>query len=203
MNKLARAVTKWTRIRDRSLARFDFFTLTARVVTGSVVMWEALPNSADWDCFKTLIFSGDLEDSVSTSGGILFIFGSRTFVQVCWMCKKQTASHSSTESEVISLDGTAFSLWTCAIRLLICCTHHQHPLALGNPMQCVFRVSNIPQSERSRNLPRQKKVVGRRLTYVAPNAKLSHHSALLFIFEDNEAVIKITPASNPNSKVKS
>ena len=33
------------------------------------------------------------------------IFGSHTFVPVSWMCKKQTAvSHSSTESEIISLD---------------------------------------------------------------------------------------------------
>ena len=32
-------------------------------------------------------------------------FGSQTFVPISWMCKKQTAvSHSSTESEIISLD---------------------------------------------------------------------------------------------------
>ena len=33
------------------------------------------------------------------------VFGSHTFVPISWMCKKQTAvSHSSTESEIISLD---------------------------------------------------------------------------------------------------
>ena len=33
-------------------------------------------------------------------------FGSRTFVPISWMCKKQTSvSHSSTESEIISLDA--------------------------------------------------------------------------------------------------
>ena len=53
----------------------------------------------DSDC------AGDLEDSKSTSGGTLCIFGSHTFVPISWMCKKQTAvSHSSTESEIISLD---------------------------------------------------------------------------------------------------
>ena len=32
-------------------------------------------------------------------------FGSHTFVPISWMCKKQTSvSHSSTESEIISLD---------------------------------------------------------------------------------------------------
>ena len=34
------------------------------------------------------------------------IFESHTFVPTSWMCKKQTAvSHSSTESEIISLDA--------------------------------------------------------------------------------------------------
>ena len=34
------------------------------------------------------------------------ILGSRTFVPVSWMCKKQTSvSHGSTEPEVVSLDA--------------------------------------------------------------------------------------------------
>ena len=50
-------------------------------------------------------FAGDLEDSKSTSEGTLCIFGSHTFGPISWMCKKQIAvSHSSTESEIISLD---------------------------------------------------------------------------------------------------
>ena len=33
-------------------------------------------------------------------------FGSHTFVPIRWMCKKRTSvSHSSTESEIISLDA--------------------------------------------------------------------------------------------------
>ena len=41
----------------------------------------------------------------STSGGTLCVSGSHPFVPISWMCKKQTAvSHSSTESEIISLD---------------------------------------------------------------------------------------------------
>ena len=42
----------------------------------------------------------------STLSGISCIFGSRTCVPICVMSKKQTSvSHSSTESEVISLDA--------------------------------------------------------------------------------------------------
>ena len=55
--------------------------------------------------FQDSDFAGDLEDSKSTAGGTLFIFGSLTFLPISWMCKKQTSvSHSSTESEIISLD---------------------------------------------------------------------------------------------------
>ena len=73
--------------------------------TNNVVMWEILLSNAHWDCFRTLTFGGDLEDSKSTSGGTLCVFGSHTFVPISWMCKKQTSvSHSSTGSEIISLD---------------------------------------------------------------------------------------------------
>ena len=54
--------------------------------------------------FQDSDFAGDFENSKSTSGGVLCIFGSRTVVPVSWMCKKQTSvSHSSTEAETISL----------------------------------------------------------------------------------------------------
>ena len=89
-------------------------------------MWEIMPNNADWDCFKTLDFAGDLEDSKSTSGRTLSIFGSHTFVPISWMCKKQTAvSDSSTESEIISLDTglrldglLALELWDLIVSVL-------------------------------------------------------------------------------------
>ena len=89
-------------------------------------MWETLPNNADWDCFNTPDFAGDLEDSKSTSGGTLCIFGSHTFVPISWMCKKQTSdSHSSTESEIISLDAglrldgiPALDLWDLIVAVL-------------------------------------------------------------------------------------
>ena len=79
-----------------------------------------------WDYFKTSIFAGDLEDSKSTSGGTLHIFGPHTFVPISWMCKKQTSvSHSSTESDIISLgaglrlDGIpALDLWDLIVAVL-------------------------------------------------------------------------------------
>ena len=56
--------------------------------------------------FQDSDFARYLEDSKSTSGGLLCIFGSQTSVSINWMCKKRTSvSHSSTEAELISLDA--------------------------------------------------------------------------------------------------
>ena len=76
--------------------------------------------------FQDSDFAGDLEDSKSTSGGTLCNFGSHTFVPISWMCKKQTSvSHSSTESEIISLDARlrldgipALDLWDLIVAVL-------------------------------------------------------------------------------------
>ena len=76
--------------------------------------------------FQDSDFAGDLEDSKSTSGGTLCVFGSHTFVPISWMCKKQTSvSHSSTESEIISLDAglrlggiPALDLWDLIVSVL-------------------------------------------------------------------------------------
>ena len=64
--------------------------------TNNIAMWVILQNKAGWGLFQDSDFAGDLEDSKSTSGGTLCIFGSHTFVPTSWMCKKQTSvSHSS------------------------------------------------------------------------------------------------------------
>ena len=174
-------------------------------------MWEILLSNADWDCFRTLIlreilkiqnplldqcklwlsqdsdFAGDLEDSKPTSGGILCIFWSHTCVQISWMCKKQTSvSHSSTESEIISLDAglrldgiPALDLWDLIVAVL-------H----GNTNQ-----SKQVQGDLSTSLTR-KKIPGKiddliNVDFASSNANSSRKEAMLQIFEDNEAVIKM------------
>ena len=89
-------------------------------------MWVILLNNAGWDCFKTPILWEILRTQnllrVEHWGG----FGSHTFVPISWMCKKQTSvSHSSTESEIISLDAglrldgiPALDLWDLIVSVL-------------------------------------------------------------------------------------
>ena len=105
VNKLARASTKWTKSCDTRLARWISYIHH----TSEYRQYCYVGNTAQ-QCrpglFQDSDFAGDSENSKSTSGGILCIFGSRTFVPISWMYKKQTSvSHGSTEAEIISLDA--------------------------------------------------------------------------------------------------
>ena len=104
MNKLARSITKWTKACDKRLSRLISYIHQ----TCEYEQYCHVGNTAK-QCrlglFQDSDFAGDHEDSKSTSGGALCVFGSHTFVPISWMCKKQTSvSHSSTESEIISVD---------------------------------------------------------------------------------------------------
>ena len=91
----------------------------------TVVMWQTA-KQCRLGLFQDSHFAGDLEDSKSTSGGTLCIWWSHTFFPISWMCKKHTSgSHSSTESEIISLDAglrlggiNAFVLWDLIVAVL-------------------------------------------------------------------------------------
>ena len=123
--KLARAVTKWTQACDRRLAR-----LTSDIHHTNDYRQYCHVGNTPQHCrlgsFQDSDFVGGLENSKSTSERLLCIFGSRTFVPISWMCKKQTSvSHSSTESEIISLDAglhmdglLALYLWDRVIEVL-------------------------------------------------------------------------------------
>ena len=125
VNKLARSITKWTKACDKRLNRLISFIPH----TCENKQYCHVGNTAK-QCrlglFQDSDFAGDLEDSKSTSGGTLCVIGSHTFVPISWMCKKQTTvSHSSTESEIISLDTglrldglLALELWNLIVSVL-------------------------------------------------------------------------------------
>ena len=186
VNKLARLITKWTKACDKRLSRLISYIH----YTCDYKQYCHVGNTAK-QCrlglFQDSDFAGDLEDSKSTSGGTLCIFGSHTFVPISWMCKKQTAvSHSSTESEIISVDAglrldgiRALDLWDLIVTVL-------H----GNTNQ-----NKQVQGDLSTSLPR-KKISGKiddlnDVDIVSSNANSSRKEAMLYIFEDNEAVIKM------------
>ena len=98
--KFERSITKWTKACDKRLNRLIWYIHHTCEYKHYCHVGNTA-NNADWD-FQDSDIEGDLENSKSTSGGTLCIFGSHTFVPISWMCKKQTSvSHSSTESEII------------------------------------------------------------------------------------------------------
>ena len=198
MNKLARSITKWTKACDKRLNRLISYIHHIC----ECKQYRYVGNTAK-QCrlglFQDSDFAGDLEDSKSTSGGLLCIFGSHTFVPKSWMCKKQTSvSHSSSEAEIISLDagsrmdGTpALDLWDLVVEVF-----HSSPNQLNNTRGQV-------QGNLSRNTRSNKRTQNQTKTpiqhgnfdlsdvdCVPSNAKFSRFGAMLHIFEDNEAVIK-------------
>ena len=130
------------------------------------------------------------------------VFGSRTFVPISWMCKQQTSvSHSSTESEIISLgaglrmDGLlALDLWDVVIEVLRSTnnTARQGRLAQGNVCgtgdNCINNKTNTktPTGKSKRDVDQMSHV-----DYGPTNTHASQNESQLYIFEDSEAVIKM------------
>ena len=193
VNKLARSVTKWTQACDRRSAR-----LISHIHFTSDYRQYCHVGNAAQHCrmvlFQDSDFAGDLEDSKSTSDGVLCIFGSRTFVPISWMCKKQTAvSHSSTESEIISLDTglkldglLALELWDLVIEVL------GKTQRIPKPTQARTR-ETVVEIQRTPKIIQvlDQNVDLSNVDQVPSNAHLSEKESQLYIFEDNEAVIKM------------
>ena len=184
--ELARAFTKWTKACDKSLNRLISYihhTCEYRQYchVGNTAKQSRLGLFQDSD------FAGDFEDSKSTSGGTLCILGSHTFVPISLMCKKQNAvSHCSTESEIISLDAglrldglPALELWDLIVSVL------------GNVSRVSDR-SGQPDNDVHKHHKSQMKInVMENIDSVPSNVQSSRQEALLYVFEDNEAVIKM------------
>ena len=103
------------------------------------------------------------------------------------MCEKQTSvSHSSTESEIISLDAglrldglPALELWDLIVSVL------------GNVSRVSDR-SGQPDYDVHKHHKSQNKIdVMENIDAVPSNVQSARQEALLYVFEDNEAVIKM------------
>ena len=113
------------------------------------------------------------------------------------MCKKQTsASHNSTESEIISLDAgfrmdgfPALDLWDLIVAVLG--NTNQSHKERGDPFMNKREVRSTPHTIR-----KQKQSQGvindlDNVFFISSNVNSSHQEASLYVFEDNEAVIKM------------
>ena len=141
--------------------------------------------------FQDSDFAGDLEHSKSISRENLCTFGCQTFVPVRWMCKKQTSvSHSTTESEIISLDAglrmdgiPALDLWDSS--------SNQTKKSKENVHLLRDKPSRKHSNTQVKTQMQHNDLESHKVIYVSSNVKSSQSGAMPYIFEDNEAVIKM------------
>ena len=89
-------------------------------------MWVILQNNADWDCFKTPILQEILRiQNLLRVEHCAFLEVMHLFQKVGCVRKQTSVSHSSTESEIISLDTglrldglPALELWDLIVSVL-------------------------------------------------------------------------------------
>ena len=141
--------------------------------------------------FQDSDFARDLEDSKNLLRvELCAFFRSHTFVPISWMCKKQTSvSRSSTESEIISLDAglrsdgiPALDSWDLIVTVLGNTTQNHD--RTGRPVVCPHTIHKRNQSRRVINDLDN-------VDFIPSNVNSSRQEALLYVFEDNEAVIKM------------
>ena len=216
VNKLARPITKWTKDCDKRLNRLISYIHH----TCDYKQYCHVGNTDKQNrlgLFQDSDFAGDLEDFKSTSGGTLCVLGSDTFVPISWMCMKQTSvSHSLAESETISLDsglrldGIPFlDLWYLIVLVLgnttqnhdrtgkpVVCRHKNHVQGQSRGMFNVLNNVDRVRTKERHTSEKRKKVHGMinvldNVDFISSNVNSSRQEALLYIFEDNEAVIKM------------
>ena len=187
--ELARSTTKWTTACDKRLNRLISY-IHHTCECKQYFMWEKTAKQYRLGLFQDSDFAGDHEDSKSTSVETLCVFGSHTFVPISWMCKKQTSvSHCSTRAEIISLDAglrldgiPALGLWDLIV------------IVLGNTNQNHDRTVRPDVCHDKNHVRHQSHGVINDLDnvdFIPSNVNSSHQEALLYVFEDNEAVIKM------------
>ena len=113
------------------------------------------------------------------------------------MCKKQTSvSHSSTESEIISLDAglrldsfPALDLWDLIVAVLG--NTNQNHTEQDDLLKNKREVSSSPHTIHKRKQSQRATNDLDNVDLVSSKVQFSHQEALLYVFEDNEVVIKM------------
>ena len=123
------------------------------------------------------------------------------------MCKKQTAvSHSSKESEIISLDAGLRldglpALDLCDLIVSVLGNTTRNRTEREDPLLNKRKACSPPHTIHKRK--QSQRVINDldNVDFIPSNVQSSHQEALLYVFEDNEAVIKmITKGRSPTMR---
>ena len=163
----------------------------------SIVMWETLPNNAGWDCFKTPILREILRiQNLLQVELCAFLQATRLF-QSAGCVRNKLPFHTAQQNQKsfsldagLRLDGIlALDLWDLIVAVL------------GNTNQSNQARRDLCTNQREvravlHTLQKRKRSHGMiddldNVDFISSNVNSSRQEALLYVFEDNEAVIKM------------
>ena len=170
------------------------------MTTHNIVTCVTLLSIVDWVYFKTQTLLATLRIQNQPRGSLMYLWKPNV-CSISWMCKKQTSiSHSSTKSEIISLDAglrmdglPPLDLWDMVIEVLRSTNNTKRPIRLAPGNWC--RTGNHSSNKTKTKTPteRHNRDVDQlsNVDHVPSNTHSSQGESQLYIFEDNEAVIKM------------
>ena len=206
---------QWTNLHDRShngpkivtnVYAVWSLTFIMHVNTNSIAMWETLPNNADWDCFKTPILQEMLKiqnmHQVEHCAFLEVIHLSHSVGCVRNKLQFRTVQQNQKSFHWMPDRGWMVSPHLVFWDLIVAVLH-------GNTCQsiqerrdlCTNLVRAAPHTIQKRK--QSHRVINDldNVDFIPSNVNSSHQEALLYIFEDNEAVINmIIKGRNPTMR---
>ena len=170
-------------------------------------MWETLANNADWDCFKTPI----LQEILKTQNQHQEV--SCVFSEVTRWCQSVGCVRNKLQFrailwklKIISLDAglrldgiPALDLWDLIVSVLGNTTQDHY--RTGRPVVGTSEICSPPHTIHKRKQSHGMIDDLDNVDFFPSNVNSSHQEALLYVFDDNEAVIKmILEGKKPNNE---
>ena len=142
-------------------------------------MWEKLQNNADWDCFKTPILQEILRTRNPLQVEHCVLSEATRSLQSAGCVRNKLQFRTAQQNPKSFPWMQALDLWDLIVTVL-------H----GNTNQSKHVQENLSKS------PTRKKILGMiddldNVDFISSNANSSRKEPMLYIFEDNEAVIKM------------
>ena len=188
-NKLARAVTTWTRACDKRLAHLICYIHR----TSEFRQYCHVGNTAQ-QCrlglFQESDFAGDLEDSKSTSGGLFSCLEVTRLFQYAGCARNKYQSHTVQRNAGLRMDGfPALDLWDLVFEVFHSPQNRINKSkgqeSQGNLSRNTMLHIENPNPTKHVNLDLNN------VDNVSSNVRSSRFGAIINVCEDNEAVIKM------------
>ena len=160
-------------------------------------MWVILQNNAGWDCFKTLISPEILKIRNPLLEEHCAFLGSHTFVPISWMQETNFifAQFNRIRNHFFGRRSkvgryTPLDLWDLIVAVLHGNTN-QHRIERGDPLLNKREACSPPHT--IHKCQQCQRMINKldNVDFILSNVQSSHQEALLYVFEDNEAVIKM------------